>query len=125
MSQRWVDFRLRFDHTVYMTEIPTNIVPIKRPKVILPPQTKWVAQRYSQAADEAARQASTVYSIQSDLDSSWEGNAKDTYNGDYGHIAGDLETAAEILRQDAYDIARMTVTIYETVYLINGQYIAY
>jgi uncharacterized protein YukE len=107
-----------------MANVPANAVPIRRPKIFVPPEAEWVARQYSWAADEAARLATTIRSIQSDLDSSWEGNAKGTYDESYSHIAGDLETAAEILRQNACDIASITVTIYETVYLINGIYIA-
>jgi len=108
---------------MFMQRIPVNAIPIRRPREIIPKEAYRVAEMYTRAADEAANLASLVQLIETELVSSWEGNSKDTYFRDYDHLDRDLQTLSEELRHYASEIEHMTVTIYETVYLVDGKYI--
>ena len=58
-----------------------------------------------------------------ELDVDWQGYAKDNFDLTYEHMQGDLTALKSFLEDYAAKIAHMTVTKYETVYLVNGRYI--
>jgi len=111
-SKARLDSSLRLPDTSGVDSVPSSSLALKRPKFVTPPEAIGIAAAYRRLAEVAHRLADQEYRIARRLDASWEGNAKNRYDLDYGHLPSYLGTLAESLLHDAGQIERIMVTVY-------------
>ena len=92
----------------------TQTQTIKVPNTFIPPEARQIAAAFRAAAAQVRAQASSLKGVGYTLNSSWEGNSKNNFMGDFSPEPGNVESYASWLEDRARDIEHMKVTVWET-----------
>ena len=83
---------------------------------IVPPQAPEVAARFRQVADRVDGLGGELERVGGNLEPTWEGNSKNKFFANYSPVPGQIRSLADMLRQLANEIERITIEIEETVW---------
>lgn len=89
---------------------------VRRPKWIHPPEAGHIAAQFRAAAAQIRQQANQLRSTRGILESTWEGNAKNAFFGDFQSTPEAVDDYAAWLESRAQSIDSMTVEIFEDVW---------
>ncbi len=93
-------------------------MPIKRVKrTFIPPEAPRIAAEFRKSANEVRMQAGRLRGVQGTLDSTWQGNSKNVFMGNFSSEPGNVESYASWLESKASEIENMTVTIWEDIFV--------
>ncbi len=79
----------------------------------VPKEAKGIAEKFRQSARQARALAQTLRKTAGVLDSSWEGNSKNNFMGDFKGEPSKLESYADWLESKANEIENITVAFKE------------
>ena len=86
---------------------------IRVPKTFVPKEAHAIAGNFRRAAGEARTLAAQLGRLGNHFNTTWEGNSKNNFMGDFSPEPGNLYEYANYLERCANDIERTTVTIWE------------
>lgn len=86
---------------------------IRVPRTFVPPEAHKIAADFRRAARESRQLASQLRSVGGTLNSTWEGNSKNQFMGEFNPEPGNLDSYASYLEQCARNIEHIKVTIWE------------
>ena len=92
-----------------------------RTRTIYPKEGQIIASFIDKKAGEVEEYAVRLERIKGELDSTWEGNAKNEFMAEYENLPGTVRSYAESLRARARKIRQITVTETYTVYVPDEQ----
>jgi uncharacterized protein YukE len=95
--------------------MPFVQIPVRRPKELVPPEAELIAAQLYDLRERGEALAAELASIQGRLDQNWNGAAKRRFLVDFDVQPGASAADAAFLGEKADRIARLQVTIWQTV----------
>jgi uncharacterized protein YukE len=86
---------------------------IRVKRTIHPPEAKEIANKFRRAASEARKLAGQIQKIGSTLNSTWEGNSKESFMAEFTPEPGNLNSFADYLEECAQKIESIEVEIWD------------
>jgi len=89
-------------------------VTVRVPRTFVPGEAYAIAAGFRTEANRARALATQLREVGGGLESTWEGNAKNTFMNDFRPEPGNVESYAAWLEAQAQSIEHMTVTVWES-----------
>lgn len=86
---------------------------IRVARTFVPPEAAQIAAEFNKAANDAINLSNQLSNISGTLESTWEGNSKNSFMGDFSPEPGNLRSYAQYLRNCAHQISQIRVTVWE------------
>lgn len=85
------------------------------PESIVPPEAYAIAAAFRREASRVRELSAKNRSTKGTLDSTWQGNSKNRFSGDYDPQISQLDSYANLLEENARQIESIRVTVYKKI----------